>query len=82
MRTLRNIIWTVYDNWVLSDDSKLEVLAVNHGGNIMKSDGVPVKRKQCMTYLGGLLAVDGRNGPELGRRLGLAEQTFWVLHRV
>ena len=64
------------------NNKKLEVLAVNHDGAITLPDGSAVKRKQCMTYLGSLLSADGRSGPELDRRLGLAEQTFKDLRRV
>jgi hypothetical protein len=64
------------------NEAKLEVLAVNHDGEILKEDGRPIKKKDSMNYLGGLLAADGRIASELARRIGSAEQSFKKLVRV
>ena len=64
------------------NEGKLEVLCVNHDGVIKTMGGEDVKRKDSMVYLGGLLTADGRIGPELGRRLGMAQRVFQELQRV
>ena len=64
-------------NW-----SKLEALIVRTDATIRKPDGSAVAAKGAMVYLGGLLSGDGRIGPELGRRIGLAQADFRSLQRV
>ena len=49
-------------NW-----DKLEYISFNCNPNICKPDGTSIKHVQSMTYIGGLLANDGRVASELGR---------------
>jgi len=64
-------------NW-----KKLEVLPVRCEADIRKPDGSQIDQKDCITYLGSVLAQDGRAGPELARRLGAARAEFKTLARV
>ena len=64
-------------NW-----SKLESLPIRCADQVIKPDGMPVKTKQSMLYLGSLLSADGRIGSEFGRRLGLAQADFRTLQKV
>lgn len=56
-------------NW-----SKLEAMPINMEVKIEKPDGVPLKTKGVLKYLGCHLSSDGRVGSELGRRLGQAKR--------
>ena len=64
-------------NW-----SKLEALPVRMQAAIFKEDGALVQTKDSIIYLGSMLSSDGRIGPELGRRIGLAQCDFKSLQRV
>ena len=64
------------------NDSKLEVLAVGHDGQLYDGSGRPAKHKASMVYLGSLLSADGRIGAELSRRIGGAQSAFAELTRV
>ena len=64
-------------NW-----GKVEVLAANAEVVVRKPDGTALKQKASMTYLGALIAADGRAESELARRIGLAEAEFLKLSQV
>ena len=64
-------------NW-----SKLEVRPVKTCARILKEDGDFVPVKDSMVYLGSSLASNGRIGPELNRRIGLAHADFRNLQRI
>ena len=50
--------------------------------HIPKPDGSPIRIRESMVYLGGLLHVSGKATAELTRRLGLATADFHALCRV
>ena len=61
-------------NW-----QKVEVMRVRSAAHVINSEGVAVKEKSSLIYLGTQLSADGRSGVELSRRLGAARQDFNVL---
>ena len=64
-------------NWV-----KLEALCLRGAADLKQPDGTSIKTKASIVYLGSLLSADGRAGPELSRRLGLAHAEFGALQAI
>ena len=63
-------------NW-----KKLEMMPVRVDAVIQKPDGERVERKDQLVYLGSSLSSDGRVGPELSCRLGLARADYENLRK-
>eukprot|EP00959_Pyramimonas_sp_CCMP1952_P161994 3387101-Pyramimonas_sp.AAC.1 len=54
-------------------------MRVRSAAHVINSEGVSVKEKSSLIYLGTQLSADGRSGVELSQRLGAARQDFNVL---
>jgi hypothetical protein len=62
--------------------SKVEAMPVRTEASLRQPDGIAVKTKAQIQYLGCTLSNDGRHTSDLGRRLGLAMADFESLRRV
>ena len=65
--SISGVQYGVQYNW-----KKLGVLPVGCKADIRRPDGSQIEEEDSITYLGSVLAKDGRAGPELGRRPGAA----------
>ena len=61
--------------------SKFQLLQVGPQQRIRKHDGSIIETNDRLTYLGAIITPDGRGGPELLRRLGMATCDFRELSR-
>ena len=59
-----------------------KILPINCEPHIPKPDGSPIRIRESMVYLGGLLHVSGKATAELTRRLSLATAHFHALCRL
>ena len=58
---------------------KLELMQINCDFLIYEADGLPIKKKISLKYLGALFQKSGRIDSEIGAKIGTVKSEFWSL---